>query len=265
MGKKQFYPHFKSINETIANTPIDISRSLLSPIEIERIHKRYNIRTFSTRQEFDEAYYSDAYNAALRDAKMNPDSKIESVKSRLDKWYDYYEHREQLIATGQYDDIRAETYREQYLSHLRMANVDNDIIKNIENLTLDQWRTLYQQPDTDVSSIKDRELPSISNIYSYDSHTTDAYKQIGEEIRQAFKSAGLEFKEYGDKQEDNKVLMRRKFSKYAEAVLDGRIKLTNKADGSISVPFIGNTKGKNADVANDFIDYLEEIAEDFGY
>lgn len=274
----------KSMSETIRNTPVDYDRLRNSPLsaeQVEQVKKKYSIRTYNSREEYMFLNADDARRAIIQDMnianktakergeKIPYNFKNETTRDnyidkqmtiRMNEWYSYYQKRELLILTGQYEEIRLKMYKDQYLSHLKSGNIGKDVIKNIEDLTLEQWQQLVQQPDTKVDSDKTRELPSLSNIYSYDSKV-DNTANIESEIKEAFKSAGLEFKEYPE--ESNANVIRKKFPKITEAYYEGRYDLHKNDNGKWVAPFIGTEDGKNSDLVKELIDYIDKHSNEY--
>ena len=274
----------KSISNTILNTPVDYERlrnSPLSATEVENIKNKYKIKTFSSREEFMFIYTDDARRTIIQDMNIaNKTAKERNEKlpfnfrnettrdnyidkqitERLDKWYKYYQHRELLILSGQYEEIRLNMYKEQYLSHLKSGNISKEIIKNIEDLSMEDWQKLVQQPDAKVDSDKTRELPSLSNIYSYDSKV-DNTANIESEIKEAFKSSGIEFKEYPEL--NNADLIRKKFPRLTEAYYEGRYDLHQNDSGKWVAPFIGTEDGKNSDLVKELMEYIDKHSDEY--
>ena len=273
----------KSFSSKIMNTPVDTERlrsNPLSPEQVEQVKKKYSIKTYSSREEFNFNYIDDARRTITQDmiianktAKQRHESlpykfrsdnaKIEYIdkvaNERLDKWYSYYQHRELLILSGQYDELRSQQYREQYLKHLKMGNISGEIIRNIEDLSLEEWNKLVQQPEPQVDNQNNRKLPFLESIYSYASH--DKAPDIESEIKEAFKSAGINFKEFPEESaKDNK---RKKFRAIADAYYEGRYDLHQNAEGKWVAPFIGTEGGKDSDVVLELVDYIDRHSDEY--
>ena len=275
-AENQFTQSFrnKSLRNTIMNTPIDTTRPRLSQEQIDQQHKKYSITEYASYSDFEaknERYSRtavirelNAENKTFKSTKQKEKYIREQTTERLQSQWRFYEHREGLIETGQYDEIRTEQHRQQYISHLRMANVDADVIENIERLTPEQWSRLNAFPDVDPKSFKNRLLPNMRDIYSSTLEIdTDKYDVIKDEIKEAFESAGLKFIENKKADGQVDVIKRRKFPALAAAYYEGRFEIKRKANGHYSVPFIGSTDGKNAQTARDFIKYLDRVSIDY--
>lgn len=273
----------KSVSNLIKNTPVDIQRVNTSPLsqeQVEEVKKRYNIKTFNSQAQFNFNYYDDARRTLIEDMRLanktakergeklpynfrNNDTREKyletKVNERLNSWYSYYQHRELLILSGQYEELRAGLYKEQYLKHLKLGNISGEVIKNIENLSLEDWQKLIRQPDAKVDSVKNRELPALSNIYSYTPNNNS--QNIENEIKEAFKSSGIEFVSYPEENADD--IKRKKFAKMCEAYYEGRLQIYDKGNGHFSVPLLGSTDGKNAKIVKEFIEYVDKHSDEY--
>lgn len=268
----------KSFSNTIMNTPVDTDRlrnSPLSPEQVEEIKKKYSIKTYNDRIQFESEYTSSARRTIVQDMEIanrtarergesipykfrsnlaREDYITKQVNERVDKWYSYYEHRELLILSGQYDELRMNMYREQYISHLNLGNANEELIRNIKELTPEQWKKLVEQPDVKVDSDKSRELPSLSNIYSYDSKV-DNSDNITQEIKEAFKTVGLEYKSFPI--EHARDIKYKKFESIKDAYYRGEYNLHKNKEGKWAAPLIGTEGGKDGDIVLDLVEYID--------
>lgn len=273
----------KSFSSNIMNTPVDMERLRNNPLsqeQVEQVKKKYSIKSFSSREEFNFNYLDDARRTITQDiiianktakerneelpykfrsdeTRMNYIDKI--ANERLNKWWSYYQKRELLILSGQYDEIRSQQYREQYLKHLHMGNISNEIIKNIEDLSLEDWNKLVQQPDTNVDSPNIRKLPFLESVYSYVSH--EKAPDIESEIKEAFKSAGIEFKPYVN--EKARDLKRKKFDAITKAYYEGRYNLHKNDKGKWVAPLIGTEDGKDSDLVLELVEYIDKHSNEY--
>ena len=128
----------KSMSETIRNTPIDYDRlrnSPLSQAQVDEIKKKYSIKSYSSKEEYMFMSADDARRAIVQDMNIaNKTAKERGEKepyvfrstnsrdnyidkqmtTRLNEWWSYYQKRELLILSGQYEEIRLSMYKEQY-------------------------------------------------------------------------------------------------------------------------------------------------------
>ena len=272
----------KSYSSTIMNTPVDYERLKSSPLsqeQVEQVKKKYNIKTYVDRMQFESEYTTSARRTIVQDIEIANKTALErgekapfrfnsklarenyitqQVNERMDKWYSYYEKRELLILSGQYDEIRMKMYHEQYISHLKLGNVSEELLRNIQELTPEQWKKLVEQPDARVDSDKNRELPSLSNIYSYDTRSDNA--NIVKEIKEAFKTAGIEYKSFP--QEHARDIKRKKFEAIKDAYYRGDYNLHKNDKGDWVAPLIGTENGKDSDIVLELVDYIDKHSEE---
>lgn len=262
----------------IENTQVDYERLRDRPLaqeQIDNIHKKYSITYYSSRHDFDEHYSKYARTAIITDIKQshkqfdNDKQKQEyitnQVNERLDKQWEFYQHRELLIQSGQYDEIRTEQHRQQYIEHLRLANVDADVIENINRLTPEQWARLISYPNADPSSPMSRLLPQMTDIYSstYE-YNADKYDVIKQEIKEAFTDAGLTFIENKRAKGQAHVIKYRKFEELADAYYNNKLHIKRKPNGAFVVPFIGSTDSRaTGKITKDFLKFLDKNPRDF--
>ena len=106
-----------------------------------------------------------------------------------------YKHRDELIRSGQYEEYRLSSYKKRYIRALKVANVDDTIIRNIEKLDLSKFSDLMGLRDARTDTPTKYRLPQLGgfNYYSIGMHYNDKTKEIEEEIKGAFKEAGIPF------------------------------------------------------------------------
>ena len=108
-----------------------------------------------------------------------------------------YKHRDELIRSGQYEEYRLSSYKKRYIRALKIANVDDKIIKNIEKLDLSQFSDLMGLRDARTNTQTKYRLPQLGgfNYYSIGINYNDKTKEIEEEIKGAFEESGISFNE----------------------------------------------------------------------
>lgn len=262
--------YYKRQHSEIANTPIDYTRLRENPLsqeQIAEVKRKFSISDYGSKIEFETHHAQTARTAIvteIRKMDMSFASKQEreqyidrEVQSRVQKEWEYVQHRELLIESGQYEEIRLKQYKEQYVSHLKLANMDYETIANVEKLSDKEWEQLISFPDATPNSPGIRALPAIQDVYSYTNVTNkDKNTVIKDEIKEAFKDAGLTFETYNE--EDNPDTIKRKnFKKLATAAHAGRIKITyDRNSKSYYIPDLGDTRYSK--IAKDFMDYYRE-------
>lgn len=108
-----------------------------------------------------------------------------------------YKHRDQLIRSGQYEEYRLNQYRKNYIKALKIANVDELYIRNIEKMDLLKFGSLVILRDARTDTTSKYKLPQLGG---FDYHIMgvkydDKRKEIEEKIRDTFDEAGVPFDE----------------------------------------------------------------------
>lgn len=144
------------------------------------IYEKFNIRQYGTTAEL------------IRDMQD-----YGRTKEEIDNIIKDYKHRDELIRSGQYEEYRLSSYKSRYVKALKIANVDDSIIRNIEKLDLNRFSDLMGLRDARTDTTNKYRLPQLGgfNYYSIGMHYNDKTKEIEEEIKGAFKESGIPFNE----------------------------------------------------------------------
>ena len=141
------------VSEEIKDTKINYRKyqqfhKQVSNIEAYKksIYDKYNIKQYKNKQE-----YIDKHKDYIGEEEANK------------RWKDY-QHRDILISSGQYDEIRIHQYQESYATKLRKAGYPEDVAHNIEKLTPKQFNEIMLLPNADKTSLKSSVLPDIGNF-----------------------------------------------------------------------------------------------------
>lgn len=178
-GIRQFFKDNIQISKRIKNTKLDeerfekgLNRKDLD-IFLDNIYKRYGI----ARYESKDAMRQDMLKYGKGFAK-NVDM----------KWEEYL-HREDLMISGQYDDLRASNFRNNYLKSLSLLGVDHQIIVNLETLTEDEWSRLMEYPNKDNLKARKYYMPAIQDYYPTDDMRSNKSlrESAEEEIENAYR------------------------------------------------------------------------------
>lgn len=153
---------------------------------IDRVYEKYGIKQYNDIDEFSEAM-----------EEFAPNMKRSEIKQL---WKDY-EHREKLIVSGQYEEYRLGLMKENYLAAARRSHLPDKIIKNLENLEPSKWDALVYYPSQTKESTYDYLLPRIGEfvyeMLNVEYGTQDDPRiELEDRIKQAFKTAGLEWVDY---------------------------------------------------------------------
>ena len=108
-----------------------------------------------------------------------------------------YKHRDELIRSGQYEEYRLLQYKKNYIKALKIANVDDSIIRNIEKLDLLKFGSMVVLRDARTDTTTKYKLPQLGgfNYYMIGVKYNDKTKEIEDNIRDTFREAGIPFDE----------------------------------------------------------------------
>lgn len=166
------------VADTIMNMRVDTRRKQISETEINRVYERFQMTRYKNKAEFTK--------------EMS--SHFPYSQEEIDTLWREYEHRDDLVRTGQYEEARLENYRKNYIDTLRSRNVPEEIINRIQNLSLNEWSDLIQQPNADKGKEKDRVLPVLGGGFlttKPGANDNDKLEEFIEELEEAFNEAGL--------------------------------------------------------------------------
>lgn len=110
----------------------------------------------------------------------------------VEKRWAQYQKREQLIITGQYANIRAGIYRNNYVQALENNNVPRRLINAIKRMDIEDWIRLSGEPDPDTNTSNKYRLPVISFFYAQsDAQQRTYYNEITEQLEKLLIEKGL--------------------------------------------------------------------------
>ena len=146
----------RGISQTIRDTPVKNVDYYLSYTDVKAIYEKYNIRYFRNKEEFNK-YFKD-------EGLINTHGNIEDRKGLLDKMWEDYKHRDALIRTGQYEDIRTQVYKENYIKALKAIGAPEYVINTLEKIDLKKWQILSVTPNADKGEESDTILPHLGGF-----------------------------------------------------------------------------------------------------
>lgn len=199
----QYYSS-KGISATVRNTKVDYSRYNDSR-DVSEIYERYNINQFTSESQFRDHYIK----KGLIDDRVSLPERERLLKKM---WYDYV-HREQLMFTGQYEEIRTQVFKDNYIRALQAIGVPEYYINTLQMASLEEWQRLATIPNTDKTSMEDGKLPHLGGFaYSTKGDNERAYdmeKILGDVIKAA-REAGIYMAtpEYLEEQRENEEMQR---------------------------------------------------------
>lgn len=144
------------------------------------IYEKYNIRQYKNKNEFIRDMFEHGYTNEETDIRWKQ-----------------YQHRNKLIYSGQYDEYRIKSYQHKYIKAMKAANVNDDIIENIKNLSPLQFEQLSTLRNPATNTQAKYRLPQLGgfdyNIMGI--NYNDKTKEIEDNIRDTFREAGIPFNE----------------------------------------------------------------------
>ena len=149
----QYYSR-KGIAAIVRNTPVDWSRHTdRDPTEV---YERYQINQFTSKEQFRDYFIKNG----LVDEKLT----LKKRERLLDKMWNDYVHREQLMITGQYDEIRTQIFKDNYIKALVAIGVPNVYIKALEKAGLNEWSKMATLPNPNKDEDSPTKLPHLGGF-----------------------------------------------------------------------------------------------------
>lgn len=171
VDEKRMYRTYKSVrNRKIVEVKEYAGKD---PIEVQEIYRKYNMTYFSSKQAFmsqKEMYdLSDAQKEAL--------------------WIEW-KHRDDLVRTGQYEELRIQIYRENYIKGMERLGLSQNEIEQVRNLTDLEFERLMI-PNADKSNASRSRLPELG-LFTY--NDMDSLTRVRKGLEKVFKEElGKEF------------------------------------------------------------------------
>lgn len=223
----------------------------------------------------------------------------DKVRDRINQDIKDYEHRDALIRTGQYDEIRTRLYKVNYVESMQAWGIDESLIKAIEKASPTELAVLFTTPDAKKDS-KDRYALPVLGFY-YGELKGEQLNEVEERIRDAIIGAGINIPDEDYNGEDdtpsNAIItyqLRRSFTTteastarnmyrrlpkdmrpvglnygnlYHSMLLQyqaGKLKIRRSKAGNLYIPFVGSTnpKSKNPKFLSDFVEFADALGVD---
>lgn len=232
-----YYKRNKVAN-IILNTPVDATRPLKSDEEIETVYEKFKIRQYKTREEFvDDLMENSVYEE----------------KDIYDKWKEY-QHRDRLIATGQYEDIRFDIYKTKYVKAMRSIGFSEREIAQVERLSLEKFKNVAKAKQFNKEKMGDFILPNLGE-FAYNAlgrnidPRLDEYRQA---IKDAFVNVGMDFYTDDENIEDAEL----------SADIEKRAARNTRTEHNIKKYIVNKIDDRDYTVDDDFDTLLTKVAED---
>ena len=183
-----YYFHGK-ISEHINEMKVDkkrLDKALENPNifeDVAEVYDRYKLRQYEDFDEFRDSFEDAGLNLKMSDIK---------------KLWKQYEHRDDLIFSGQYEEYRLELVKNNYIQAAIKSNLPARVIRNLKNLPAEKWKDLVYFPSTEKETTYDFLLPRIGEfIYAVvgveDYGLDDTRGELEERIKSAFEASGNKY------------------------------------------------------------------------
>lgn len=146
-------------------------------VYVDSVYEKFNIHRYANRKEF--------VLSKLESMPNIPNEKLD------DMWRDY-QHRHLLIKSGQYEEWRYTSFRENYISAMKNSAFSLEAIKNVENIPLEKWKEIIALPTVDKHKPGDTLFPKLGG-FQYGKIAVKFAKAATDEIKEAFRTLGLTY------------------------------------------------------------------------
>ena len=116
---------------------------------------------------------------------------VKLYNKTIEQRWKEYQHREDLMITGQYQNYMRNYYKNNYIGKLAEAGIDDVIIRGLQKLNEQEWTTLASLRASDKDNPNNYALPMIDTYYDVEGIKGDKdYKSsIEEDIKNAYTKA----------------------------------------------------------------------------
>lgn len=160
-------------NDRYNKAMLDINNSAY----VDSIYEKFDIHRYTNKHEF--------FMHKLETMPNIPTEKLNEM------WSDY-QHRDKLIISGQYEEWRYKAYRDNYIEAMKRSAFPTNVIKNIEKLSLEEWKNLVILPKSNKENVGDTLLPKLGGFH-YGDAASKYVKAATDEIKEAFKAANINY------------------------------------------------------------------------
>lgn len=116
---------------------------------------------------------------------------VKLYNKTIEQRWKEYQHREDLMITGQYQNYMRNYYKNNYIGKLAEAGIDDNIIRALQELNEQEWTTLASLRASDKDNPNNYALPMIDTYYDVEGIKGDKdYKTtIEKDIKNAYTKA----------------------------------------------------------------------------
>ena len=218
------------------------------------------------------------------------------TQDRIDEGWRDYQHRDDLIRTGQYEEFRTLDYKTNYVKSMKGWALDAKYIDAIENADINKLKILFSLPDTEKDSKDKYQLPVLG--FYYGKLDNNQLAEVINKIELALKAANIfvdditietTIPEMHEKYKERAFSIAEKsiartayrnlqltdrpeelnydelYSSMLYAYENKRLKVKTNKKGYKYIPFVGSTnpKSKNSKFMRDFVDYARAVGVKF--
>lgn len=90
---------------------------------------------------------------------------VKLYNKTIEQRWKEYQHREDLMITGQYQNYMKNYYKNNYIANLANAGIDDEIVRALQNLSEEQWASLASLRASDKDNPNNYALPMIDTYY----------------------------------------------------------------------------------------------------
>ena len=183
---REFYAKSQTSNN-IYNMKVDMRllNKKLSTIKdidsyLDEQYKEFGITRFHTK--------NDMMKYIVNTGNIN---NVKLYNKTIEQRWKEYQHREDLMITGQYQNYMKNYYKNNYIGKLAEAGIDDVIIRALQKLNEQEWTTLASLRASDKDNPNNYALPMIDTYYDVEGIKGDKdYKSaIEEDIKNAYTKA----------------------------------------------------------------------------
>ena len=116
---------------------------------------------------------------------------VKLYNKTIEQRWKEYQHREDLMITGQYQNYMKNYYKNNYIRNLADAGIDDVIIRALQELNENEWATLASLRASDKDNPNNYELPMIDTYYDTEGikGDKDLKTTIEKDIKNAYTKA----------------------------------------------------------------------------
>lgn len=165
---------------------------------INNIYDTFKITRWNSKSDYELATEAHHREAVLKNSSdtlknMSPQEQEKFIKQetqqRVDKAWEFYQHRDDIIATGQYEEYRFKDYRDKYVKAMESWKIDKKYVDALKNATVEELKSLFRFPSVDKNDPAKSLLPTLGFYYGEISGPQRA--EVEERMQEAFKGANV--------------------------------------------------------------------------